>query len=65
MGISKKETIKVLMVFGEPFSFGGQESFALNAYKNISKKRVKIDFFTPFYADNQQAKELLDRKSVV
>lgn len=51
--------IKILMVFGEPFAHGGQESFALNLYKAIDKDRFKIDFYTPYYIDNVEGVKLI------
>ena len=44
--------IKVLQVFGEPISRGGQETFVMNAYRNIDRSKIQFDFYTPFYADN-------------
>ena len=43
---------KVLQVFGEPLSNGGQESFIMNMYRNIDRTNVQFDFFTPYYCDN-------------
>lgn len=45
---------KVLQVFGEPLSNGGQESFIMNMYRNIDRTRVQFDFFTPYYCDNEK-----------
>lgn len=42
---------KILEVFGEPLSYGGQEAFILNMYKNFSDNN-EFTFFTPFYCDN-------------
>ncbi len=43
---------KVLEVFAEPFSNGGQESFIMNIFRNINKNTIHMDFYTPFYCDN-------------
>lgn len=45
---------KVLQVFGEPLSNGGQESFIMNMYRNIDREKVQFDFFTPYYCDNEK-----------
>ena len=45
--------IRVLQVFAEPLSFGGQESAMMNFYRAIDKTKYQFDFFTPFYADNE------------
>lgn len=46
------EPIRVLMIFGEPFANGGQESYIMNMYRHIDRQRVQFDFFTPFFIDN-------------
>lgn len=45
---------RVLQVFGEPLSNGGQESFIMNMYRNIDKTKIQFDFFTPYYCDNEK-----------
>lgn len=40
--------IRVLQVCGEPFAGGGQESFLMNMYRHIDRRRVQFDFYTPF-----------------
>lgn len=45
---------KILQVFGEPLSNGGQESFIMNMYRNIDRNNVQFDFFTPYYCDNEK-----------
>lgn len=42
------EPIRVLQIFGEPFSNGGQDSYIMNMYRHIDRERVQFDFFTPF-----------------
>lgn len=51
--------IQVLEVFGEPISYGGQESFFFNVLQHIDMDNLKIDVFTPYYCDNE-----LSRKTV-
>lgn len=45
--------IRVLQVFGEPFSNGGQDSYIMNMYRHIDRERVQFDFFTPFTIRNE------------
>lgn len=44
--------MKILEVFGEPISRGGQESYLISALNNMNRTNLKIDFFTPYYCDN-------------
>ena len=52
--------IKILQIFGEPLSNGGQESFIMNMYRNIDRSKVQFDFFTPFYCDNDNLKKEIE-----
>lgn len=45
--------MKILEFFGEPLSYGGQETFIINTYKNLSNKN-KYVFCTPFHTDNKE-----------
>ena len=45
---------RVLQVYGEILSNGGQEAFSMNMYRNINRERVQFDFFTPYYCDNEK-----------
>ena len=38
------EPIRVLQVCGEPFAGGGQESYLMNMYRHIDRRRVQFDF---------------------
>ena len=42
------EPIRVLQVCCEPFAGGGQESYLMNMYRHIDRRRVQFDFYTPF-----------------
>ena len=54
--------MKVLELFGEPISNGGQESFVINVLKHIRDDEIKVDFLTPYFCDNQAyAKIVQDR----
>ena len=53
--------IRVLIAFGEPISFGGQETFIMNMYRNIDREKVQFDFFTPYYCDNIELKKEMEQ----
>jgi len=52
--------MRVLQVFGEPLSFGGQEAFVMNMYECIDKSKIQFDFFTPYYCDNAEMKKRIN-----
>lgn len=43
---------KILQVFGEPISFGGEEMFVSEALKVMDTRGLQVDIFTPYYCDN-------------
>ncbi len=51
---------EVLEVFAEPFSNGGQESFIMNIFRNINKNTIHMDFYTPYYCDNETYKKEIE-----
>lgn len=51
--------MKVLEIFGEPISSGGQEVFVLNLIKYINKTDLEIDLFTPYYCNNILMKDFV------
>ena len=53
--------IRVLQVFGEPLSNGGQEAFIMNTYRNIDKSKIQFDFFTPYYCEEKWISEEIKR----
>ena len=53
--------VRVLQIFGEPISFGGQESFVMNMYETIDKNKIQFDFFTPFYCNNENMKNRIEK----
>ena len=61
--MSANKTISVLQFFGEPLSYGGQEAFILNMYKNFKNKKIKYTFATPFHANNKELKGLIKKNS--
>ncbi len=52
---------KVLEVFAEPFSNGGQESFIMNIFNSIDKNKIHMDFYTPYYCDNENYKKEIEK----
>ena len=44
---------RVLQVYGEILSNGGQEAYSMNMYRNIDREKVQFDFYTPYYCDNE------------
>ena len=55
--------VKVLELFGEPFSDGGQEAFIINILQAIDTTGLSIDVFTPYYCDNEYNKKIVESKS--
>ena len=51
---------RVLQVYGEILSNGGQEAFSMNMYRNINREKVQFDFFTPYYCDNEKLKNEIE-----
>lgn len=45
--------MKVLEVFGEPISNGGQESFVVNLIEHMDLTDMQVDLLTPYYCDNE------------
>lgn len=58
-----EEKRKILIMFGEPITYGGQESVILNILSTIKIKKYDIDLFTPYYADNKKLIELVERNN--
>lgn len=56
-------TIRVLEAFGEPITYGGQETFVLNYIRNADYQKLSIDYLTPYYCDNKKIKEFVENKS--
>ena len=52
--------IRVLEVFGEPISYGGQESFFFNVLQHIDVDNLNIDIFTPYYCDNDISRKMVE-----
>lgn len=53
--------MRVLEVFGEPISNGGQESFVVNTV-TLLEDDIHIDMLTPYYCDNEHYKELIEKR---
>ncbi len=52
--------VKVLEFFGEPLSYGGQEAFIINMYKNFDNKNIHYTFCTPFESENKTLIQMAD-----
>lgn len=44
---------KILELFGEPISFGGQESYVINLLTHMDLSNLSVDLCTPYYCDNE------------
>ena len=55
--------MKVLQFFGEPLSYGGQEAFILNMYKNFNNNKIHYTFVTPFFANNNDLINIIKKKN--
>lgn len=53
--------IKVLEFTSDPFTYSGQEMFIFNMYKNFNNKQIKYTFCTPFFTDNKEFLELVEK----
>ncbi len=54
--------MKVLELFGEPISNGGQESFVISVVSHINDDSIHIDLLTPYYCDNSYYEEMIKRR---
>lgn len=54
--------IKILEVFGEPISNGGQESFVFNTIQHMNLRTMRVDALTPYYCDNQIYKTIIEKE---
>lgn len=54
-----EKKVRVLEVFGEPISNGGQESFVINIVQHINHEHLVIDMLTPYYCDNSYYEDIV------
>ena len=54
-----EKKVRVLEVFGEPISNGGQESFVINIVQHINHEHLAIDMLTPYYCDNSYYEDIV------
>lgn len=54
--------IKVLEVFGEPISNGGQESFVFNTLQHMDFQKIRVDVLTPYYCDNPTYRAIIQKR---
>lgn len=59
---TSERTIRVLEAFGEPISYGGEEAFVSCVLEKMNMDGLKVDCFTPYYADNSMIKRKLAEK---
>lgn len=52
---------RILEVFGEPISRGGQESYVMNSLQHMDLSDLLVDLFTPYYCDNPGCKAFISR----
>ncbi len=52
---------KILEFFGEPLSYGGQESFIFNSINKMDLSDLKIDVATPYYSDNSLHERIIEK----
>lgn len=45
--------MRILEAFGEPISYGGQESFVMNVLDNMDMTGIRADLLSPYYCDNE------------
>lgn len=53
---------KILEITGEPIGTGGQEMFIINVLRNINMDNLKIDWLTPYFCENDQYKNDIERR---
>lgn len=51
---------RVLEVFGEPVSNGGQESFVINVLRHMDMSDMSVDLLTPYYCDNEHYRKIVE-----
>lgn len=51
---------KVIEVFAEPISNGGQESFVMNVLQKMDMTDLQIDLCTPYYCDNTGYRKFIE-----
>jgi len=49
--------MRILEAFGEPISYGGQESFVMNVLENMDRSGITADLLSPYYCDNKGIEE--------
>lgn len=52
--------MKVLELFGEPVSNGGQESFVMNVLSHMPENDMVFDVLTPYYCDNERYRAIVE-----
>lgn len=52
--------IRVLELFGEPISSGGQESAVSNFVSHMDMEGLHIDYLTPYYCDSERHRKVVE-----
>ena len=52
--------MKVIEIFGEPISNGGQESFVMSVVTHMDRTDMQIDLLTPYYCDNDYYRQTIE-----
>ena len=45
--------MRILEAFGEPISYGGQETFVMNVLEAMGPSDFEADLLSPYYCDNK------------
>lgn len=54
--------MKILEMFGEPVSNGGQESFVINMLTHMETSGLTVDVLTPYYCDNAYYENIIKER---
>lgn len=54
--------MKILQMFGEPVSHGGQEAFVINMLTHMPSDGMCIDVLTPYYCDNEHYRDIIESR---
>lgn len=58
----KDTDINVLEYFGDPISYGGQEIFVENMYRDFQDEHIHYTFGTPFYCNNSEIQTMVENR---
>lgn len=58
--VQERPGIRVLEAFGEPVSFGGEESYVFNTLDAMDRDGFSVDVLTPYFCDNERYRKMLE-----